>query len=366
MKIAVLHVAQPVDAGVARCVADLVADQVSRDWEVTVACPSDGWLHGEIEKLGATHIHWLAWRPPGLRVFGEVRRLRRILGSVAPDVVHLHSSKAGLAGRLALRGRLPTIFQPHAWSFEAASGAVHKGAVAWERFGTRWSHVVVCVSDAERQHGVEHGISADWRVVPNGVDLDAFSEASPEERARARERLELPALAPVAVCVGRLSHQKGQDVLLEAWPSVADRVEGAHLALVGSGPEEERLRSRAPKSVQFAGERKDVQDWLAAANVVVVPSRWEGMSLGLLEALARGRSVVATDVAGSVEAIGDDAGAVLPVDDAPALADAIAARLQNSELAAAEGHAARRRAERDYDLRRTTATIAELYAELGQ
>ena len=366
MKIAVLHVAQPVDAGVARCVADLVADQVSRDWEVTVACPSDGWLHGEIEKLGATHIHWLAWRPPGLRVFGEVRRLRRILGSVAPDVVHLHSSKAGLAGRLALRGRLPTIFQPHAWSFEAASGAVRKGAVAWERLGARWARVVVCVSDAERQHGVEHGISADWRVVPNGVDLDAFSEASPEERARARERLELPALAPVAVCVGRLSHQKGQDVLLEAWPSVADRVEGAHLALVGSGPEEEQLRSRAPKGVQFAGERKDVQDWLAAADVVVVPSRWEGMSLGLLEALARGRSVVATDVAGSAEAIGEDAGAVLPVDDAPALADAIAARLQNSELAAAEGHAARARAERDYDLTRSTAAIAELYAELAQ
>ena len=107
-----------------------------------------------------------------------------------------------------------------------------------------------------------------------------------------------------------------------------------------------------------------MRDWLAAADVVAVPSRWEGMSLGLLEALARGRSVVATDVAGSAEAIGDDAGAVLPVDDAPALADAIAARLQNSELAAAEGHAARARAERSYDLRRSTAAIAELYAEL--
>ena len=73
-----------------------------------------------------------------------------------------------------------------------------------------------------------------------------------------------------------------------------------------------------------------MRDWLAAADVVVVPSRWEGMSLGLLEALARGRSVVATDVAGSAEAIGDDAGAVVPIGDRPALAAAIAARLQNS------------------------------------
>ena len=87
--------------------------------------PTDGWLHDEIERLGAKHIHWLAWRP-GPRVFGEVRRLRRILDSVAPES-SMHSSKAGLAGRLALRGRLPTLFQPHAWSFEAASGAVRRG-----------------------------------------------------------------------------------------------------------------------------------------------------------------------------------------------------------------------------------------------
>ena len=144
-------------------------------------------------------------------------------------------------------------------------------------------------------------------------------------------------------------HQKGQDVLLEAWPSVVDQVEGAQLALVGSGPEEEQRENRAPKSVQFAGERTDVRDWLAAADVVVVPSRWEGMSLGLLEALARGRSVVATDVAGSAEAIGDDAEAVVPIGDRPALAAAIAATAE-FRLAAAEGHAARARAERDYDL----------------
>ena len=94
-------------------------------------CPSDGWLHDEIEQLGgASTSTGSRGGRPGPRVFGEVRRLRRILDSVAPDVVHLHSSKAGLAGRLALRGRLPTIFQPHAWSFEAATGAVGKGAVA--------------------------------------------------------------------------------------------------------------------------------------------------------------------------------------------------------------------------------------------
>lgn len=364
MRTSILHVSQPVDAGVARCVADFAADQVRRGWKVTVACPSDGPLRGEVEARGANHVHWLAWRPPGPRVFGEARRLARILRSVDPEIVHLHSSKAGLAGRLAVRGSRPTVFQPNAWSFEAADGIVRSAAVAWERFGARWADAVVCVSEAEKQRGIEHGIAARWRVVTNGVDLRAFSEASAAERAAARERLTLPR-GPLAVCVGRLSQQKGQDVLLSAWPSVTRRVPDAELFLVGNGPEEQRLKSMAPPGVRFAGQRDDVEEWLAAADLVVLPSRWEGLSIGLLEALARGRSIVATDVAGAAEAIGSEAGAIVPVEDKSALADEVTKRLLDPSLAEAEGRAARSRAERSHDLDRTTARIAELYAELS-
>ena len=364
MSNSVLHVTQPVDAGVARCVAALAADQVRRGWHVTVACPSDGHLHRDVEALGANHVHWLAWRPPGPRVVGEVRRLASILRSVEPQIVHLHSSKAGLAGRLALRGSRPTVFQPHAWSFDAAEGIVRSAAVAWERFGARWADAVVCVSVAEKQHGIEHGIEARWRVEPNGVDLEAFSEASAAERAAARERLALPR-GPLALCVGRLSRQKGQDVLLSAWPSVTRRVPDAELFVVGSGPEEQRLKSMAPPGVHFAGQRDDVGEWLAATNLVVLPSRWEGLSIGLLEALARGRSVVATDVPGAAEALGAEAGAIVPVGDRRELAEEVAKRLLDPSLADAEGRAARRRAERSYDLGRATAGIAEPYAELS-
>jgi glycosyltransferase involved in cell wall biosynthesis len=98
----------------------------------------------------------------------------------------------------------------------------------------------------------------------------------------------------------------------------------------------------------------------------VLPSRWEGMSIGLLEALASGRSVIATDVAGSPEAVGDEAGAIVPPEDPGALADKLAERLLDPALTAAEGKAGRRRAETLFDIRRRTARIAELYGELGQ
>jgi glycosyltransferase involved in cell wall biosynthesis len=145
---------------------------------------------------------------------------------------------------------------------------------------------------------------------------------------------------------------------------VTARVPGAALALVGDGPDADELRALAGNGVLFAGERNDVKDWLAAADVVVLPSRWEGMSIGLLEAIASGRSVVATAAAGSAEAVGEEAGVIVPVEDPHALADEIAKRLLDPDLAAAEGRAGRRRAETLFDVRKRTAQTAELYGEL--
>ena len=98
----------------------------------------------------------------------ETRRLRRIVEGVDPDVVHLHSSKAGMAGRLAVRGRRPTIFQPHAWSFDAVRGPVRAASLAWERFAQRWTTELVCVSLSERVAGERHGISAPVTLALNG------------------------------------------------------------------------------------------------------------------------------------------------------------------------------------------------------
>ena len=116
--------------------------------------------------------------------------------------------------------------------------------------------------------------------------------------------------------------------------------------------------------MRVVGPRDDVPDWLAAADVVAVPSRWEGMALTMLEAMATGRSVVATAVSGARDALGDEAGAIVPAEDPGALADAIARRLSDRALRAAEGAEGRRRAERTHDARRNAAAVTALYAKL--
>ncbi|HEX2292102.1 MAG TPA: glycosyltransferase [Gaiellaceae bacterium] len=357
----ILHVTQPTDAGVARTVLDLVADQSARGWDVVVASPG-GRFAARVGELGGRHVAWEAARAPGAGSSGETLRLRRAIREVGPELVHLHSSKAGLAGRLALRGSLPTVFQPHAWSFEAVDGIARRAALRWERLAARWADAVVCVSEAERARGEELGIRARWRVIPNGVDAARFER----DRAKAREDRFGPAGGLLVLCVGRLSRQKGQDVLLDAWPAVERAVPGAALALLGDGPDEAALRARASRSVLVAGGREDVPTWLAAADVFVLPSRWEGLAYTLLEAMAAGRSVVATDVAGTAEALGGEAGAVVPPGDPKALAEAIVQRLRHPALREREGEAGRRRARELFDLRRSTQATADLYAELRQ
>lgn len=332
--------------------SDLVADQVGRGWHITVASP-EGPLADRVRAAGAGQVVWSAGRAPGPQSLFEAIQLGRIVRQVDPELVHLHSSKAGLAGRLAIRGRRPTLFQPHAWSFYALEGSMRSAATAWERFGARWATTIVCVSEGERADGEAAGIRGSWRVVHNGVDLKEFAV---EERESARMRLGLAA-GRLAVSIGRLSRQKGFDLLLQAWPGVRERVE-AELVVVGSGPDEEHLRARAG-SARLVGARDDIASWLAAADVVVIPSRWEGLAYVALEAMAAGRRVVATDVAGMREALGGT-GTIVPPEDPEALAVALAEALSWSS----DGSGARERAEQLYDVRRSTQAMADLYAEV--
>ncbi|MCX3059430.1 glycosyltransferase [Streptomyces sp. GXMU-J5] len=361
----VLHVTQPVDGGVARVVADLARGQQAAGIRVVVACPPSGALPGLVREAGCEHIAWHATRSPGPTVPRETHRLAAIVDRVRPDVVHAHSAKAGLAARLAVRGRTPTVFQPHAWSFEAVTGAGARAALKWERFATRWTSRLVCVSRAEHRTGTAHGIEPPWTLVPNGVDLHRFCPGPPAGTAAALTS----ATRPLVVCVGRLCRQKGQDVLVDAWREVVREVPDARLVLVGDGPDGARLRAAAPASVSFAGPVADPVPWYRAARLLVLPSRWEGMALAPLEAMACGSPVVVTDVAGARESLppGLAEAGLVPPQDAHALARALVALLRAPERLTALGLEAHQHAHAHHDVRRTVAAMADVYGDvLGQ
>jgi glycosyltransferase involved in cell wall biosynthesis len=340
----VVHVTQPVEAGVAAVVLDLATDQRARGWTVDIVCPPSGWL-AEQARERAIDVHgWHATREPGLGSVLEAVRLREVLTRLAPDVVHLHSSKAGLAGRLALRGRTPTLFQPHLWSFQSVDGLTRRACAVWEKLAARWTHQLVCVSEDELTAGRASGVTSPAEVICNGVDTDRFH---PADRTAARRRLALAPRVPTAVCIGRVTRLKGQDQLLSAWSAVLERVPDAHLVLVGDGPMRDSWRDGHPMakdpSVVWRGHSETAADFYAAADVVVLPSRAEGMALVPLEAMACARPVVAFDVGGVRQSVGD-AGAIVSAGDIGGLADAVAARLADPVLVLIEGRRGRDRA----------------------
>ena len=156
-----------------------------------VAFPAAGPFVRAVQEAGAEYLEWRARRSPGLSSGAETRALAGILSARAPDLVHLHSSKAGLAGRLALRGRLATVFEPNGWSFQQFRSSEGRRAPLGAAC-PRWADVIVCVSERERQLGEEVGIRGRFVVVPNAVDLSVYRTASDDERRAARASLDCP------------------------------------------------------------------------------------------------------------------------------------------------------------------------------
>ena len=350
---------QPTTGGTARCVVQLAASAASRGIDVTVACPAAGGLHDMVRAAGATWVEVDMQRAPSpldLRHVATVRRLAR--GS---DVVHLHSSKAGAVGRLALRSlgtsRPPCVFTPHGWSWQ--SGGPLTGAYrAFERRAARWTDAIVAVSEEERDAGASVLGEAPIEVIQNGVDVEHFAP----DGARAPRPAE-----PLLVCVGRLAPPKAQDVAIRALAAMSDRT--ARLRLVGDGPDRPALVELVGDlglvdRVELIGEVADAAPHLRAADVLVMPSHSEGQSLAMLEAMACGTPVVTTAVAGS-GAVGDT-GRIVPVGDHRAMAVAVDELLADRDALADLGRRARARAVAEHDVHETTARNIAVWERLAR
>jgi glycosyltransferase involved in cell wall biosynthesis len=267
------------------------------------------------------------------RDVAAVATLWRLFRRARPAIVHTHTSKAGFVGRLAARlaGVPAVIHQPHGHVFYGYWGPRRTALfVALERLAARWTDAIVTLTPREVDEHLERGIgrAAQYAVVPSGVPTAALRAAAPS-RAAARARLGLAARAFVVAGVGRLVPIKGFDLLVAALPDVLARVPSTQVVLVGDGEERAALQARAAAlgvgdRLRITGAVTDVTAHLAAADVLVAPSRNEGMGRVLVEAMALGVPVVGTAVGGIPDVIVDgECGVLVPPEDPPALAEAL-------------------------------------------
>ncbi len=287
-----------------------------------------------------------------------------------PDLLHVHHVWPAADRYLAVLAGTAGV--PHLVVTEHIEGHSHSAAQA--RLKTReleQADAVTAVSTAVadslvRDYGVDR---ARLRVVPNGAEPPDEARERPAVR-RLREELGAGVLRPLWVCAGRLEEQKGQDVLLDALAEVRQRGLEFVAVLAGDGRLRADLEQRARSlglegNVRFPGQVDDLGPLLAAADAVALPSRWEGMPLVLLEALARGRPVVASAVGGVPEVATDEEHArLVPPGDVAALAGVLEGFHRHPDAALRMGWRGAMRVRESFTWERVVGTFEAVYDDV--
>jgi glycosyltransferase involved in cell wall biosynthesis/GT2 family glycosyltransferase len=320
----------------------------------------------ELEATGARVLTL----PLGNKLFprAALDRLPALLRRERPFLLHVHSLEAGLFGHHVRRAaRIPRIvFTPHTDTIRRQSLFPVYRAL-WRRYG-RETDILLASTEAQRERLVALGVAPRDRVLlgPTGVRSgDAALPRDARSRAAARARLGWPAEGPLVGQVGRLVAQK--DPLAVVRLAADLRGSGARVVLVGDGPLEAEARALARElgvvdRVHFAGYVEDLDSVYAALDVLVLASRWEGLSVVLLEALARGLAVVAAPNEGNAAVVEDGVTGRI-AGDGDALARAVIDLLERPAEAAAQGDRARALVLGTYDERACAARIADAYEE---
>lgn len=360
-----LYVVTLAEVGGAQSYVEGLLEAASDEYDVLVAAHGDGPLRTAAARAGVEFVELrYVRRPlsPVLDLLGLIE-LIRLFRRTKPAIVHLNSSKVGTLGRLAATAaRVPVVvFTVHGWAFKATSGVASTVYLYADRLTRNLVSAVVCVSQTELSRGLEARVcrAETSVVVPNAV---AVAETPPGTPASSK---------PLhVVWVGRLADPKDPVTLLRA---VAELPAGAlRLDILGDGPLRPELESLAAElgvrsSVEFHGEVTDVPRRLARAGAFVLASRSEGMPISILEAMAAGLPVVASDVGGISEVVVDGVtGFVVPPRDPAALAAALDRLLDDDGGRAALGRAGWERARARFSLEPWRAAHLDLYRALRE
>ncbi len=265
--------------------------------------------------------------------FLAIWEIRQLVKNLEPDIVHLNSTKAGILGSFACIGlKTKVLFTAHGFVFnEPLPWIIKSFYLALEKIASDYRDYIICVSEADRQAALKQKLINQDKisVIYNGISQIKFLD-----KTQARQNLGLPSDKFIIGCVSNFYKTKGIDVLIEAAGLLpTDVKEKIQVAIIGEGPEKEKLQATSYKlqaNIKLLNKIENANNYLKAFDVFVIPSRKEGFPFALLEAMQAGLPIIASNVGGMPEALGNT-GILIPPDDPTALAEAII-NLTNDEL----------------------------------
>jgi glycosyltransferase involved in cell wall biosynthesis len=319
-KIKICHIQLlPLMSGVQRSMLYILQALDRNQYDVHVICKEEGDLTRTLKQLGI-HIILL---PNLVRTIHPLQdsvalfKLLKLFKKYKFDIVHTHSSKTGFLGRLAARlsGTEKILHSVHGLPFHEFSPSPVRFIYTWlERFGSLMSDKIIFVNNEERLMAIQKRLVREQKAITvyNGIDFDEVSTHDKKAlRGRIRNRCGIRTNDFVVGYVGRLWRQKDPDTLMRIIDMCSERP--YRFLIVGDGPYSLKFEelARINKNILLTGWVDDPFSYYPAMDLLVLPSLWEGLSMTLLEAMAFGKPVVASDIKGNRECIETGANGVL-------------------------------------------------------
>ena len=286
----------------------------------------------------------------------------RHIHRMRPDIVHIHSTFAGLVMRPLLfwrRGGPQIVYCPHGWAFSRETSQLsHRTTKLAERWLARITDRIICISSDELQEAVKAGIDRErLMLVYNGISTDRPPTDSSSSIAWTSQKTRI-------LFIGRLDRQKGFDLLIETARQLSEAVD---VRIIGSAVVGKQPQIQLPSNVNLLGwmDRTEIEAYLEAADLIVIPSRWEAFGLVALEAMRAAKPIVAFRVGALPEIVQDGVTGVLGSSVSVAsLVDAIRTAIQLDLRAT--GLRGYERFRRLYDVKKTHQVLSDVYFDLGQ
>lgn len=330
-------------------------------------------LAGEasFETIDGVSVHRLpAPQPKALASVSFLLAALRVMSRLKPDVVHAHEfispATAALLGHAFFK--IPMVVTPHR---SGPLGDVQRlqhrsgGSYRLNEIRNRAEAFVVISREIGEELVQANFPTKRLHDIRNGVDTEKYAPVSDVEKRNLRITLGLPESAPVVIYTGRLVQEKRVCHLLSVWPRILRHHPEATLLILGEGDQAELLRSMAIPGIRFLGAINDVRPYLKSADLFVLPSAAEGLSVSMLEAMSSGLAPVVTAVGGAPEVITHQKdGLLIAPDDLQELESALSALIADSSLRIQMGKAARDRVISQFSVDQSVDALARLYRRL--
>lgn len=373
-KISLLHLTKVNTLGIRKFLLDLIKYTDREKFDISVACPSDGPLEDDLKRIGIKVK--IIEMEREIKPLSDIKSFLDIVSYIRKekfDIVHTHCSKAGFLGRVAARllGVKGIIYTPNSWFFDEPMSIIkRKFYIFLEKFAAYFGDIIVAVTKEERTAVIQKKITKPDKIVTIYDGIDFSDLDTPVDNSYIFREFGISETTPIVGMIARLVPQKAPEDYVFAAAKVIQHIPKVRFFLIGDGILRKRVESLIDRlqirdNFCLTGYRDDIKEFLSILDIVVLTSRYEGLPLILLQAMAIRKPVVITRIKGINEVIDDGKnGIIVPIGDISAISNSIIYLLEHEDMAAIIGRNARKPVERKFTALQMAKKYEKLYCKL--